>query len=122
MLQRIEGRYGVAAMLEAQVAEAEQMIERYRWQKMTISPYGHAEPLMRYIGWMKDYRNCTDGSKDTLIAVWNGMADILNAWEQSEKERTVKVVILTGKHKGEERMYSPWMADMLLEEGAVRII
>lgn len=121
MLQRIDKRYGVAEILEAQVAEAERMIERYGWQKMTISPYGYAEPLMRYIGWMKDYRNCTDGSKDTLIAVWNGMADILNAWEQSEKERTVRVVILTGKHKGEERMYSPWMAEMLLEEGAVRM-
>jgi hypothetical protein len=121
MLQKIAKRYGVAEMLEAQVAEAEQMIERYGWQKRTISPYGHAEPLMRYIGWMHDYRNCTDGSKDTLIAVWNGMADVLNAWEQSVKERTVRVTILSGRHEGEERMLSPWMAEMLLEEGAVRL-
>jgi hypothetical protein len=121
MLQKIAKRYGVAEMLEAQVAEAEQMIERYGWQKMTIAPYGHAEPLMRYIEWMKDYRNCTDGSKDTLIAVWNGMADVLNAWEQSAKERTVRVTILSGRHEGEERMLSPWMAEMLLEEGAVRL-
>ena len=122
MLQKIARRYGAAEMLEAQVAEAEQMIERYGWQKMTIAPYGHAEPLMQYIGWMHDYRNCTEGSKGVLIALWNGLADVLNAWEQSVKERTVRVVILSGNHKGEERMLSPWMAEMLLEEGTVRLV
>ena len=122
MLQKIARRYGAAEKLETQVAEAEQMIERYGWQKMTIAPYGHAEPLMQYIGWMHDYRNCTEGSKGVLIALWNGLADVLNAWEQSVKERTVRVVILSGNHKGEERMLSPWMAEMLLKEGAVRLV
>lgn len=109
-------------MLLDEVKKAEALIERYGWQKMTISPYGYAEPLMKYIRWMKAYGDCTPGSKEDLIALWNGMADILNAWEQSEKERTVSVRLLSGKHKGEERMYSPWMAELLVEEGSVELI
>lgn len=121
MLQKIEKRYGAAEMLEAQVAEAEQMIERYGWHKMTIAPYGNAVPLMQCIGWMHDYRYCTTGSKEVLIDVWNGMADVLNAWEQSEKERTVRVEILSGNHKGEEIMISPQFVEMLLKDGAIRL-
>lgn len=109
-------------MLLDEVKKAEALIERYGWQGMTIAPYGHAEPLMKYIGWMKDYGNCTTGSKEHLIAIWNGLAGILNAWEQSELEKTVRCLILSGKHKGEERMYSPWMAELLVEEGSVELI
>ena len=51
-LKEIKRGYGVGEALEEQVAQAEEMIERYGWQNMTIAPYGHAEPLMKVIGWV----------------------------------------------------------------------
>jgi hypothetical protein len=121
-LKEIKRRHGVGEALKEQVAQAEEMIERYGWQNMTVAPYGHAEPLMKVIGWVKDYDQYTSGSKETIILIWNGLAQVLNAWEESEKQKTVPVRLLRGKHKGERRMMSPEFAELFAEDGAVEII
>lgn len=122
MLNKITGRYGVGAQVASFVEEAERMIGEYGWQDRTVSPYMHAEPLVKYIGWLKEYDRCTRGSKEHLVLLANGLADVMNAWEEHEKAATVKCRLLRGEHVGETRMYEPWMADMLVEDGAVEII
>lgn len=122
MLNKITGNYGIGSQVASFVEEADRMIETYGWQDRTVAPYMHAEPLMKYIGWLKDYDKCTSGSKAHLVILANGLADVLNAWEDHEKAATVKCRLLRGKHAGETRMCEPWMADMLAEDGAVEII
>lgn len=122
MLHEIKRYYGVAEELANLVKEAESMIKEYGWQDMTVAPWGHAEPLMKYIGWLNDYTQCTQGTKEMLIQLWNGLAKILNAWKKHEAEKTIRCLILSGKHKGEIRMIEPWMAEMLAEDGAVTIL
>lgn len=99
MLKKIEGRYFWNRQMEENLREAERMIERYGWQERTIAPFGHSEPLMRYIGYMRDFPNCTEGSREWMVLfINNGFADILNAWERQEKEPKVLVrIIKTGK-------------------------
>lgn len=122
MLQKIKRSYGVAEELQEEVKKAEGLIEKYGWQNMTVAPWGHAEPIMKIIGWLKDYSKCTQGTKEMLIQLWNGLADILNAWEKHEEERTVRCLVLRGKKKGEIWMCEPWMAEMLAEDGSVEIL
>lgn len=122
MLEKITNRYAAGEQLAEQVKEAEALIEKYGWQDLKISPWGFAEPITKYIGWLKDYSACSSGTKDMLISLWNGMADILNAWEEHEKAATVRCRLLRGDHKGEERMYEPRIAELLQEDGAVEIL
>lgn len=120
MLKKIEGRYWVREQMMDFIKTADEMIEKYGWQNMTIAPYQHAEPIMKVMGWLKDYDLCTSGSKETLVLIANGMVNVLNAWEKHEADKTVKVRLLTGKHKGEERMVSPEFVEMM--EGLVEVL
>lgn len=120
MLDKIEGRYWVRKQMMDFIETAEGMIKKYGWQNMTIAPYNHAEPIMKVVAWLKDYDRCTAGSKETLVLIANGMADVLNAWEKHEADKTIKVRLLTGKHKGEERMISP--EDLEMFEGLVEVL
>lgn len=123
MLNEIKGSYGISAQMKAFAKEAERMVKEYGWQDMTVAPYGsYADPVTKYIGWFKDYDNCTRGTKEHLVLLANGLARVMNAWEEHRKAATVKCRLLRGKHKGEERMYEPWMAELLVEDGAVAII
>lgn len=120
MLKKIESRYFVGEQMAELIKTAEGMIERYGWQDMTLTPYGHAEPIMKVMGWLKDFDICTSGTKETLILIANGMADVLNAWEKHDAAKTIRVRLLTGKHKGEERMMSPEGVEMM--EGYIEIL
>lgn len=120
MLNKIEGRYWIRKQMMEFIETAEGMIEKYGWQNMTLAPYGHAVPIMKMVGELKDYDLCTDSSKEYLVQLANGMANILNAWEKHEADKTIKVRILTGKHKGEERMVSSEYVELM--EGLVEVL
>lgn len=71
--------------VDAFVAEAERMIEQYGWQERTVHPYSFPMKITKIIADLKDYDNCTSGSKDYLIALANGLAEIMNKWEEAEE-------------------------------------
>jgi hypothetical protein len=99
MLKKIMNRYTVHADLAAYIAEAEHMVSAYGWEDAVTYPYPNCPTkVTKIITDLKDYDRCTPGSQDYLIALANGLADILNAWEKHALEPKVMVqVIKTGK-------------------------
>lgn len=93
MLKKIEGN-NKAAQVEAFVKEAEAMIEKFGWQEQTVHPYSYPVKITKIIGDLKDYNICTRGSQEYLVALANGLADILNAWAERESTPKVKVRLL----------------------------
>lgn len=118
MLKKIEGRYYRSSQMAAFVKEAERMIEAYGWQKRTVSPYSFSMPLAKVIKDLKDYDICTDGSKEYLISLANGLTDIMNAWEKHAKEPKVEVIVIdSGKRVALDEAF----AKELVEEGLCRL-
>lgn len=114
MLKKIEGQYGRSEKVRAFVDEANRMVARYGWEKRTTCPWGFAEPVTKTIREISWYDESTSGSKDMIITLANGLADIMNAWERHEQEPKVSVrVIKTGKVKAVSREF----AEMLVEDG-----
>lgn len=118
MLNKIEGRYGRGEKLMAEVSKAEEMVERYGWQERTVMPYSWPEKVTKLLWQCKQFYDCTPGSRDYLIDLWNGLADILNAWDAQEQV-AVTVRIL---HNGKIRRLDPEFAEMLVQEGKAEYI
>lgn len=98
MLKKIEGRYNRGAQVQAFKEELERMITEYGWQDKAVHPYSYPMPLTTILGYLKDYDRCTSGSRDYIISLANGLAGILNAWEEYEKAPKIAVrMIKTGK-------------------------
>lgn len=118
MLNRIESRYGRGEKLMAEVAKAEEMVSRYGWQERTVMPYSYPEKVTKLLWECKQFDDCTPGSRDYLIQLWNGLAGILNAWDEQEQV-AVSVRIL---HNGKVRRLAPEFADELVKEGKAEYI
>ena len=121
MLKEIKG-YFAGEQVKEFVKEAERMIEEYGWHDRTVRPYNFNMPVTKIINDLKDYDICTEGSKEYLVTLANGLAEIMNSWENQHKEATIKAVILTGKHKGETRLFTPVLAKILLEDGMIAVV
>lgn len=93
MLKKINDRENKSEQMKAFVAEAYRMVNAYGWQDMIIAPYGRAYKLIKAIKDISDYDRCTRGSKEILILLANGLANVLNAWESRELEPKVKMNI-----------------------------
>lgn len=92
-LKSTDGSKEIAAF----VVEAEEMVEKYGWQDRTVTPYSWPEKVTKLISDIKDYDLCTNGSRDYLKLLANGLVDRLNAWERYENLPKVRVrSLLTG--------------------------
>lgn len=80
-----------AAEVELFIKEAESMIEKYGWQEKTVRPYSFNVKVTKIIADLKDYRRCTSGSQEYLISLANGLAKILNSWEEFENKEKIEV-------------------------------
>ena len=94
MLQKITGRYGLQAQVESFIKEAERMVQEYGWQEWTVHPYSFPMKITKIVDDLKDYDRCTKGSKEYLIQLANGLAEIMNAWEEREKAPKIRVMVL----------------------------
>lgn len=100
MLKEIKG-YFLEEQVRDFVKEAERMIETYGWQEMVTHPYPNCPvKVTKIIADLKDYDQCTRGSREYLIQLANGLSRILNKWEEYELQPKIRVRILnTGKEK-----------------------
>ena len=79
------------------VEEAERMVRIYGWEERTVTPWSVPEKVTKTISYIADYQHCTFSSKQLLIKLANGLADVMNAWERTEIEGVQVRVIKTGK-------------------------
>jgi len=86
-----------AEEVAAFVNEARHMVAEYRWEDRTVTPWGYAEKVTKTINYIADYRRCTFSSKQMLISLANGLARVMNAWEQQELTGITLRSIKTGK-------------------------
>lgn len=101
---------------KAFLAEAVRMVEAYGWQERTVMPYSYPVRVTKILNDFAEFDRCTSGSKCYLIALVNGLVDILNAWEQQEQKPKARFLV-NGK---EVVMTEDWF-DIMDEIGAVRI-
>lgn len=87
MLNKIERRADVDEFIKI----AENMITKYGWQEKTVHPYSFSMKVTKIIDDLKDYDRCTKGSKEYLISLANGLAPILNSWEEYENAEKITV-------------------------------
>lgn len=120
MLNKIEGRYNWYAQVEAFVLEAEKMVEAYGWEDEIVHPYANCPiKVTKIIADLKDFDRCTNGSQEYLIQLANGLADILNKWEEHELQPKVKVRSLKG---GKIHEVTQEWADILIKDGLAEAI
>lgn len=88
------GTYNMATAKDVAVFidEANALIEKYGWQDRTVTPYSYPEKVTKIVNTLRDYNRCTTGSQHYLIALANGLADILEAWERHalEPKKTIR--------------------------------
>lgn len=101
------------------LAEAERMITEYGWQDMSVHPYGYPVKVTKILKDFRDFDICTKGTKEYLILLVNGLAEIMNAWEDYEMEPKVKILVLESEKVFE---VSEDMAKMLIEENVAKRI
>lgn len=75
------------------VKDAEAMIVKYGWQEKTVMPYSFKMKVTKIIDDLKDYSRCTRGSQEYLISLANGLAPIMNKWEEYENAKKITVRI-----------------------------
>lgn len=99
MVQKIEQRYGISEALAKQVKEARKMIAEWGWEDRTVMPWERVTlKVTDILKDMDDYDRCTKGSQEYLIGLWNGLAEILNKWEEEERKHHIMVrIISSGK-------------------------
>lgn len=119
MLKKIEGRYWWNSQMEQFIEEADKMVEKYDWKERTVSPYGWAMKVTRVIDELRDFTNCTEGSREYLVALANGLADIMNKWEEHEQEPKVRVRVVGS---GKEFDMCADMVESFVEEGLVEVV
>lgn len=87
---------GGSSEMASFVREAERMVRAYGWENMEVHPYSYAVKVTKVISDIKDYDICTKGTKEYLVALANGLARILNKWEEYELEPMVAVRLTNG--------------------------
>lgn len=115
------GRYQIATSGEVRafIKEASGMVEKYGWQDRTVMPYSYPEKVTKIINELRDYDRCTHGSKLYLIALANGLAEIMEAWERHELEPKMTV---RSKKTGKIVEISLEVARELIEDGYVEAV
>lgn len=101
--------------VEAFVRDAEDMVNRYGWEEREVHPYSFPVKIKKILNDLRDYDRCTSGSQEYLISLANGLADIMNKWEEHEKAPKIKVRSLKD---GAIHEVEIWMAKMLIEDGS----
>lgn len=89
MLKRIEDRAGEQDYKEF-VKTATEMVAKYGWELRTVSPWGFAEKVPEVIKQV----GCRQTPYRRTLA--NGLAQIMNAWENTEVNG-VSIVTKSGK-------------------------
>ncbi len=110
------GRYLIASAreVEAFISEAEGMIERYGWLERTVTPYSVPEKVTKIVNELRHYDGCTHSSKLYLIALANGLAEIMEAWERHELEEKTTIRV---KRSGKIVQVGVELAREFIEEG-----
>ena len=102
------------------IDEAERMIYTYEWEDRTVMPWQGCElRATTIINDLKTFDQMTNESKAYFIDVVNGLAEIMNAWEEHEREPKVTVKSLKS---GKIMRISREFAEELADEGLIEII
>lgn len=96
MLKEIKGRYNRMEQVMEFVKEADRMIEKYGWQDKVVYPYSYPEKVVKIVDDLKEYSSYTYSSQSLLIDMANGLAKIMNAWEEQENEPKVSIKMVRG--------------------------
>ena len=73
------------------VNSASEMIRKYGWENENVHPHGYPMNVCSVVRQICDWGECTRGSKEYLVLLANGLAKILNAWEEYELAERIQV-------------------------------
>ena len=79
------------------VALARRMVRDYHWEDRVTYPYSYPDKVVDLIKAISDYRYCTYSSQSYLLALANGLADVMNKWEEIELTGVNIVSVKTGR-------------------------
>lgn len=110
-----EFKYGLATVDEMGdfIGEAEEMIKKYGWEDRNVHPFERPINIGKVIEYLRDYEECTVDSKWYLLDYANGLAKIMNVWEEQEKTYITVRSISSGKTV----KIDPDLADIYLDNG-----
>lgn len=97
--------------------EADRMVEEYGWQNMEVHPYGYPVKVTKILNDFRDYDRCTTGSKGYIVLMVNGLAEIMNAWEDYEMAPKVKIEVI---ENGKVVETDEKMARLLIDKGIAK--
>lgn len=117
MLKKLECYIITSDSVKEFVKEAERMVREYGWEDRNVHPYGFPMKVTKIISDLKDYDKCTRGSKEYLVDMANGLADIINKWEE-QRANCIWVRLTNGKKRQMDRD----LAEVLAHEGLCAII
>ena len=117
-LEKLKGKYVPRAAVRGWVREADRMIREYGWEDWDVHPHGYPVKVTEIVNDLRGYEKCTQGSKDYLVALANGLTGIMNAWEEHRKN-SVWVRLSSGEKK---EVYDRELADLLVGAGLCEIV
>ena len=102
------------------VQKANEMVVKYHWQKRTVSPWGRPEKIPRMLDYISDFPQSTFSTKQLLISLANGLADVLNNWERVELKSGLAIKFLSnGEVVSVPREYAELYISLGIAERAV---
>lgn len=112
------GKYAFNEDVAEYVKEARRMVSTYGWEEKEVYPYSYPEKVTKIIDMISDYPDCTTGTKYYLLDYANGLAKILNAWEDVE----LNGVLVRNPRTGKVFKLKEDEAEFMVEEGFVEYI
>jgi len=70
---------------------ADAMVQKYGWQDMNVYPYSFPIKVTKVISDIRDFPVCTKGSQEYLVSLANGLAKVLNSWEEYELQEKIEL-------------------------------
>lgn len=102
------------------VQKANEMVIKYHWQKRTVCPWGRPEKITRMLDYISDFPQSTFSTKQLLISLANGLADVLNNWERVELKSGLAIKFLSnGEVVSVPREYAELYISLGIAEKAV---
>ena len=77
--------------------EAAAMVEKYNWYDREVMPWSWLEKVTDIIAQVASGVGSTNGSKQMLWSLANGLTDIMNHWEQTELYGIIVMNLNSGK-------------------------
>lgn len=116
--------YGLSGAVSADnvrdlVIDLKRIVAKFGWENEVVHPWaGCPMKIGKIIEDISSYKNCTNGTKEYLVDMANGLVRILNAWIEHEKNGVWVRILESGKMAKVEKDF----AEELVKMGRCEIV